>query len=362
MLIGGVLATCTRRREPLCLNDPVRRHITRREIQVALGLLWILDGLLQFQPAMLTRKFAAQVIAPAGQGQPVFVAFPVREAARIILLDPAAMDVGFGLVQLALGLGILWRRTTRWALAASVAWALLVWYLGEGLGGLFGNDAILLTGAPGAALVYAMLALAVQPRGAHAADGQRPWRWVTMAWAALWVDGAVLQLLPGRNTNASVSMSLAMNASGAPRWFAAVDNRLSALVPHAGVSIVVDLVVLQAFAGLGVFMARRARMAALILGVSLSLIYWIAGQDMGQFWSGLATDPGTAPLIILLAIAVDGCVPWREPEEDRAGLASPAWLRRARTGVLAATTQGRDPALASGADAGIDGSQRIRRG
>lgn len=49
-----------------------RPRITRRGIQVTLGLLWILDGFLQFQPAMLTSKFATQVIAPAGQGQPAF--------------------------------------------------------------------------------------------------------------------------------------------------------------------------------------------------------------------------------------------------------------------------------------------------
>jgi hypothetical protein len=311
-------------------NVPVRPHVTRRGIQLALGLLWILDGLLQLQPAMLTRRFAIQVVAPAGQGQPAFVSGAVGEAARIILLHPAAMDVGFGLAQFALGLGILCARTARWALAASVAWALSVWYLGEGLGGLLGSHASMLTGAPGAALVYAIVALAAWPRRAHEAEVRRPSRWAAIAWAVLWLGGAVLELLPGRDTNASISMSLAMNASGAPGWFAAIDNRLSALVPYTGVSIVVDLVVLQAFAGLGVFVGRRARMAALILGMSLSLAYWIAGQQMGQFWSGLATDPNTAPLVVLLGVAAGGCAPWREPRGDSVGLPPPARLRRAR--------------------------------
>lgn len=333
MLISGVFTARKRRREPGWLNVLGQPDITRRGIQVALGLLWILDGLLQFKPAMLTGKFATQVIASAGQGQPAFVSGPVREAARIILLHPAAMDVGFGLVQLALGLGILWPRTTRWALPASAAWALSVWYLGEGLGGLFGNGASMLTGAPGAALVYALLALAVQPVGAHAVDGRWPSRWASMAWAVLWLGGTLLQLLPGRNTDASISTPLAMNASDAPGWFAVIDHRLAALVPHASVSIVADLVVLQAFAGLGVFMARRARTAALILGMSLSLIYWIAGQDMGQLWSGLATDPNTAPVMVLLAVAAAGCPPWREPNGDSAAPPSPARLRQARPGI-----------------------------
>jgi hypothetical protein len=306
------------------MHLPARPRITRRGIQIALGLIWILDGLLQFQPAMLTSRFATQVIAPAGQGQPGFVSGPVNEAARIILHQPALLDVGFGLTQLALGIGILYPRTVRWALAASVAWALSVWYLGEGLGGLFGGGASMLTGAPGAALLYAILAVAVWPRPAKDPEAQRLSRWVPMAWAIVWLGAAVLELLPGSDTNAAISMSLAMNASGTPTWLAAIDNRLSALVPYAGVSIVVDLALLQAFIGFGALMARRARTAAVVLGIGLSLAYWIAGQDMGQFWSGIATDPNTAPLVILLGAAVLGAAPWREPRGDGAALPSAA--------------------------------------
>jgi len=271
---------------------PARLRVTRRGIQIVLGLLWLLDGLLQFQPAMLTPKFAVDVIAPAGAGQPGFIAGPVGEVVRITLHQPVIMDVAFGLIQLALGAGILYARTARRALAASVAWALLVWYLGEGLGGLAGGSSSLLTGA---------------------AAAQRPPRWTAAAWAALWLGGAVLQLLPGRDTNASIAMSLAMNASGAPAWFARIGAHLAALVPGSGVSIVVDLVVLQVFVGLGAFREPRVRLAAVIVGCGLSLAYWMVGQGMGQPWSGLATDPNTAPLVVLLGFAVLGSAPWRRP-------------------------------------------------
>lgn len=293
-----------------------RPRITRRGIQVTLGLLWILDGFLQFQPAMLTSKFATQVIAPAGQGQPAFVSWPVHEAARIILVQPAVTDLAFGLIQLALGVGILHRRTVRWALPASVVWALLVWYLGEGLGDLLGGGASLLTGAPGAALVYAVVAMAVVTRQQNSAGDQRPARWAAAAWAVMWLGGTFLLLMPGSDTNAAVSMSLAMNASGAPAGFAALDNHLSALVPYNGVSVIIDLVILQAFAGMGVLLGRRTRRAAVITGLSLSLVYWVAGQKMGQFWSGITTDPNTAPLLMLLGATVLAATPWRYPESD----------------------------------------------
>ena len=289
-----------------------RPRVTRRGIQLALGLLWILDGLLQFQPGMFSRRFATQVIAPAGAGQPGFISGPVGEMARIIVHQPAAADLGFGLLQLSLGVGILHARTVRWALRASVAWALAVWYLGEGLGGLFGPGASLPTGAPGAALLYAVIALLVSQRhDRQAGAAQRPAPWAAPAWATLWLGGALLQVLPGRDTNAAISMSLAMNASGTPAWFAAVDNRLAVLLPPYGVSVVVDLVVLQALVGVGVLMGRRARLASVVAGTGLSLTYWVTGQDMGQLWSGIATDPNTAPLIILLGVAVLGSAPSR---------------------------------------------------
>jgi hypothetical protein len=57
--------------------------------------------------------------------------------------------------------------------------------------------------------------------------------------------------------------------------------------------------------------ASNVRLAAVIVGCGL--VYWVAGQGMGQPWSGLATDPGTAPLVVLLGVAVLGAAPWRRP-------------------------------------------------
>ena len=292
-------------------ND--RPRVTRRGVQIALGLLWLLDGALKFQPALLTSAFARQVIKPAGEGQPGFISWPVQETAGIIARSPAIADIVFGLIELALSAGLLHRRTARWALAASVGWALSVWYMGEGLGGLFGGGASLLTGAPGSALMYAVVAVTVWPRRAGCPAGQRPARWAAAAWAAVWLGGAVLQLLPGSDTNASLSMALSMNASGAPGWLAGLDNHLAAWAPWEGVSLVLDLVVLQAAIGLGVLAGPRIRRAAILGGIVLALAFWVTGQSLGEFWSGISTDPETAPLLILLGVTVLGAAPWRPP-------------------------------------------------
>jgi hypothetical protein len=60
-----------------------------------------------------------------------------------------------------------------------------------------------------------------------------------------------------------------------------------------------------------------AIVATIIIGVATLVSaagiarYWVAGQGMGQFWSGITTDPNAAPLIVLLGVAVLGSAPWR---------------------------------------------------
>ena len=48
----------------------------------------------------------------------------------------------------------------------------------------------------------------------------------------------------------------------------------------------------------------RSAMLSLLLTVALALIYFAIGQGMGGVLTGSGTDPGTGPLLILLALAV----------------------------------------------------------
>jgi hypothetical protein len=43
---------------------------------------------------------------------------------------------------------------------------------------------------------------------------------------------------------------------------------------------------------------------ALAVGLVLSIAIWVIGQDLGQLYSGQATDPNSAPLIALMAVAL----------------------------------------------------------
>jgi hypothetical protein len=274
---------------------------TRRHLQVALGLLWLLDGVLQAQPFMFTRGFATQVIAAAGQGQPGFVAGPIDWVVTVIAAHPVASNVPFAAIQLLLGVGLLMPRTARLALAASIAWALGVWYLGEGLSGMASGHASLITGAPGSALLYAVLAAAAWPRREGSREG--PAAWLPVAWAVVWVGAAVFQALPSQNSGTAIASALTAGTDGAPAWLASLDNSVGAWVAHHGVLVVTLLVITEALIGVGA-LARRTRVPAVAFGLALTLAIWVLGQDLGALYTGQATDPNTGPLLALMAIAL----------------------------------------------------------
>jgi hypothetical protein len=276
-----------------------RTTVTRRGLQIALGLIWLLDGALQFQPYMLRTSFARDVIGPVAAGQPQFVAGPVHWAANIIAAHPVAWDVPFATIQVLLGVGLLVPRTVKPAIIISVLWSLAVWYLGEGFSGLASGHASLLTGAPGGVLLYAVLALAAWPRGD--ASREAPASWLPLAWAVLWVGGAIFQALPGQNTGTAVAGTIL----GGPGWLGRLDASVGRWSTQHGTTVVVALVFVEALIGLGA-LYRKSRGVAVAAGFVLALLIWVVAQDVGQLYTGQATDPNSGLLIALFAIAVLG--------------------------------------------------------
>ena len=134
----------------------------RRKLQLALGVIWVLDGILQYQPSMFTKSFP-DMLAASAHGNPAVVAGPITWSANLIDHHVVVLNAIFATIQLALGLGIAWRPTLRLALAASIAWSLAIWWLGEGFGGILAGTASPVNGAPGPVILYAVLAVLLWP-------------------------------------------------------------------------------------------------------------------------------------------------------------------------------------------------------
>ena len=277
----------------------------RRGLRQALGVLWLIDAGLQMQPFMWTRQFGSGTIAAAGVGEPWVIGAPVRLAARVIASQPVAFNVVFVAIQLGVGAGLLVARTPRWvrlSCIGSLGWAFGVWVLGEGLGGVFTGQIGLDVGAPGAALLYAIITIAGWP-------SERPiGRWLLYAWAAVWVLGAALQLLPAQRSaeglGAQVEMAAMMSPGALARPEAAAANWLGDLPSAAAALIASGLAAFQAWIGLGVLRSARQRAAALRAGGILALVFWVFCQGFGGISTAFATDPSSAPLLVLLAFGV----------------------------------------------------------
>ena len=277
--------------------------VSRRRLQMALGCLWLLDGALQLQPYMFTLGFAHNVIAPAAVGQPLFVGGAVRWSAALIATHPVVYDALFAAIQLALGVGLFIPRTIRPALVMSIFWAAGVWYFGEGLGGIFGGAASLLDGAPGAALLYGVLAVAAWPPS-HLDDGhtEPPPRWTVKAWSLLWIGFGALTLFPANDSARGTASPIVANITMVPAPLASVDRLAASAVPALGPLVVPAFVLTMVSIGVLATPRSRWRVGAVGAGCGLALVAWVVGQSLGQLGSGQATDPNAAPLVTLLGL------------------------------------------------------------
>ncbi len=107
----------------------VARLDVRRALQLALAAIWLLDGVLQYQPFMYSKAFA-QMLGAGAAGNPSVIARPITWDAGLVGQHLVLLNTIFATIQLLLGLGIAFRPTVRVALAASVAWSMAVWWFG----------------------------------------------------------------------------------------------------------------------------------------------------------------------------------------------------------------------------------------
>jgi hypothetical protein len=133
----------------------LRRHPRRARaalaavLRIGFGLLWVIDGLLQAQPAMV--GLATQVIKPESAGSPAWVRSIVDWGTASWTFHPVQAAAAAVWIQLGIGVWMLAVRRGRWSQAAGlagVAWGLVVWASGEAVGNMLAPGQSFLTGEP----------------------------------------------------------------------------------------------------------------------------------------------------------------------------------------------------------------------
>jgi hypothetical protein len=298
-------------------NLTSRAVVTRRGIQITLGVIWLIDGILQFQTYMYSHAFVHDVLAGAAAGQPGVVGEPIKALAAFYGHDQPLWNTLAAEVQCLIGLGlIVSRRSVRTALLLSFGWSFMVWWFGEGLGPLVNGAPVSpLMGAPGAVMVYGLIGALVWP-SAEARQPNAPpdgpessgsgllGRYGPHAvWTLLWLEAAVLWCVPIDRSPSAIHDQIASMAGGSPAWLAGALTAVADAAQGHGVLIATVLAIVSVVIALTVW--TRMRWVALGLGITLSLAYWVFGQSLGgPFWSGSATDVNSGPLFALLALTV----------------------------------------------------------
>jgi hypothetical protein len=279
----------------------------RRALQLALASIWLLDAVLQYQSFMYTTAFG-KMLAGTASGNPSVIAHPITWDATLVEHHLVLVNTIFATVQLLIGLGIAFRPTVRLALAVSIAWSVGVWWFGEGLGGVLSGAASPLNGAPGAVIIYALLAVLLWPAdrgipapftaaravGAHVARG---------LWLVLWLSLAYFALTPANRAPQAINGMISGMESGNPGWLAALDRAAASLVSGQGMAASVVLAVALILIAVGVYLPSPAAKRSLVLAIVVALVIWVFGEAFGMIMAGGATDPNSGPLLVLLALS-----------------------------------------------------------
>jgi hypothetical protein len=188
-----------------------------------------------------------------------------------------------------------------------------VWWFGEGLGGVLSGSANPLTGAPGAVILYALVAVLAWPSAARMARAGRAPAPVAAGsplglagaracWLVLWGSSAYFMLQAVNRAPGAVRDTVTGLAPGEPGWISALDRGLASAASGQGLAVSIGLAAVFVAAGLGVFWSATTR-AALLVSVIVAVAIWVLGENFGGLLTGQGTDPSTGLVLVLLAAA-----------------------------------------------------------
>ncbi len=294
--------------------------LSRKMLQQILGVLWLIDGIIQLFPQMWTMNMVNGIMKPMLNGQPGIFEPSLKFIVTQTTLHLVEVNLLISFVQICLGLGFLFLsdRWVKWLVFASIVWAFIVWYGGEGMNMLFTGTASVLTGAPGAVLLYPLLGLAVIPRkqsttasrGATSKAGDNGLlsrRLLRYILAGFWCFAALLQLQPNWWQDGQISQAVGAMVGQGGLNSVLVDpvlTQISNATANIETQLNIALIVVFLAIGIGLAVVKDEYVRPfLIASIIMSVLFWYFSEAFGMILTGMATDFNSGLLVVIIALA-----------------------------------------------------------
>ena len=250
-----------------------------------LEILWLVNGILQAQPAMPNDGFVEDVLAPAIQGQPIWYVRVLTVSIQFWTDHPIGADGVAVILQIGIGLLLLVgqeRKAGKVGLWLSMAWGLAIWIFGQGMGGILTGSATWITGAPGSVLFYVWGAILLLLPEKWWLEGKvtRSSRWV---FSGFWLMAGILQAWPTAGFWTSKGLlSVFQGAASMPQpsWMSTPIDAMVRLAANHPILWNGWFVLVMLMLGVGFAVDRPTRLILTLSMVWIAFTWWM-GQDFG---------------------------------------------------------------------------------
>ncbi len=260
---------------------------------------WIIDGLLQFQPNLLSSKFINHLIKPLFVGDNHFILSLSNFFNHLFLLNSVFFGLLIGLIQIAIGI-LIWKPSfQKIGLRISIFWSAFIWVFGQNFGGLINHQFNYLTGAPGPALIYLILSciflLFLNNKKVKALA------LANFAWLFFWL-GQIISLFI---FNDSIRMTLKMRSyQNLPIKLSLIDHTFYNFTYLQTNFVFLIILIFSLLFAFSIFFKPLLKKTLTYLAFLYLFIIFLFFQNFGAYSSGLMTDVGLLPLMILLGIII----------------------------------------------------------
>jgi uncharacterized membrane protein YphA (DoxX/SURF4 family) len=131
-------------------------------IRIVFGVIWLVDGVLEWQPADFHNFL--QLITAMSQGQPAPLGAVISAGQTVVAINPTLANGLLAALETVVGLSLITNTLSRCALRISVLLAVLIWVFGQGFGMVFMAGATDVQSGPLYVLVSLMLLRALPAR------------------------------------------------------------------------------------------------------------------------------------------------------------------------------------------------------